>query len=275
MSVLVTWLSMLPTTIAVLVAIAGAGLISGFCMIIVHRLIPHALRSLHNDVAGFLLAIVGVIYAVLLAFIAVAVWESYSAADALVQTEANLVDDLYRGTVSLPPNIAHELREDLYAYTEIVVKSEWPELAGRMPMRVTGWHVLDGFHVRLSQFHPGDGSELAAQTSMLRQLNQLYDVRRGRFHAAASNLPEILWWNLLAGAVILVLFSCLFGAPRFYMHGVMVILLGASIGLVLMLIVLLDNPFGGSSHVSSEPFESLSRTVETMDYPHAPPNLKP
>ena len=272
---MINWLSLLPTTVASLVAITAAGSLSALGLIVVHRIIPHGLRSLHNDVAGFLLAIVGVIYAVLLAFIAIAVWESYTAADALVQTEANLVDDLYRGTVSLPPDLAHELRQDLYSYTETVVKTEWPELAGGMPMRVTGWRILDTFHVQLSQFRPADGSELAAQTSMLRQLNRLYDVRRGRFHAAASSLPDILWWNLLAGAAILMFFSYLFGAPRLTMHAAMVVLLGASIGLVLMLIVLLDNPFRGHSHVSDEPFESLSRAVETMDYPHAPANRQP
>jgi ABC-type branched-subunit amino acid transport system permease subunit len=77
----------------------------------------------------------------------------------------------------------------------------------------------------------------------------------------------VVWWNLVVGAVLLVSFSCLFGAPRLRMHAVMVGMLGASIGLVLMVIVLLDNPFLGTSHVSVEPFQALSMAVETMDYP--------
>jgi hypothetical protein len=92
-------------------------------------------------------------------------------------------------------------------------------------------------------------------------------VRRGRFHAASSGLPAIVWWNLMVGAAILIVFSYLFGAPRLAMHAVMVGLLGSSIGLVLMLIVLLDNPFLGQSHVSVEPFQALTMAVETMDYP--------
>ena len=71
----------------------------------------------------------------------------------------------------------------------------------------------------------------------------------------------------MVGAAILIVFSYLFGAPRLAMHAVMVGLLGASIGLVLMLIVLLDNPFLGRSHVSVEPFQALTMAVETMDYP--------
>ena len=78
---------------------------------------------------------------------------------------------------------------------------------------------------------------------MFRSLNALYDARRGRFHAAEEELPPILWWNLIAGASLTILFSTLFGVPNFAMHVVMVAMLAASIALVLSLIILLDNPF--------------------------------
>jgi Protein of unknown function (DUF4239) len=262
------WLCTLPPTLATLLAVGLAAALSVGCLFAIHAVIPHRLRSLHNDVAGFVLAIVGVIYAVLLAFIAIAVWQSYTAADDLVQTEANLVDDLYRSTISLPPGLATTLRQDLYSYTETVMQQEWPQMTTSMPARIPGWLSLDHFHLGLIGLHPQDASTLAAQSSMLQLLNKLYDVRRGRYHAAESSLPAILWWNLLAGAVILMVFSSLFGTPRLAMHAVMVGLLGGSIGLVLMLVVLLDNPFVGQSQVSVEPFKSLTRAVETMDYPH-------
>ena len=50
-----------------LVAVAGLGA--------VQRLVPAARRQEHNDVAGFIYAVVGVIYAVLLALMVIAVWE--------------------------------------------------------------------------------------------------------------------------------------------------------------------------------------------------------
>jgi ABC-type branched-subunit amino acid transport system permease subunit len=102
----------------------------------------------------------------------------------------------------------------------------------------------------------------------IKTLNQLYDARRGRFHAAISELPSILWWNLIAGAVILTLFTYLFGAPRLWMHATMVWLLGALIGLLMALVVLLNNPFRGQNHVSIAPFNRLVKAVEAMAYPH-------
>jgi hypothetical protein len=261
------WLCLIPTTLAVLIAVFGSAALAVAGLLVFHATVPHKLRSLHNDLAGFVLAIVGVIYAVLLAFIAVAVWQNYTDVDSLVQTEANLVDDLYRDTIGLPPDIAQQLRLNLFDYTETVVQKEWPRMASFMPSRLKGWRTLDSFHLTLARLKPQDAPMLAVQTQMLETLDKLYDVRRGRFHAASSGLPAIVWWNLLVGAVLLVLFSYLFGAPRLAMHAVMVGLLGSSIGLVLMLIVLLDNPFMGRSHVSVEPFQALTMAVETMDYP--------
>jgi hypothetical protein len=261
------WLCLIPTTLAVSIAVFGTAGLSVAGLLAFHAAVPHKLRSLHNDLAGFVLAIVGVIYAVLLAFIAVAVWETYTDVDNLVQTEANLVDDLYRDTVSLPPEVAQRLRLDLFDYTETVVHKEWPRMVNSMPSGLKGWHILDRFHLTLAGLRPQDAPTVAAQTQMLATLDKLYDARRGRFHAAGAELPAIVWWNLLVGAVILIVFSYLFGAPRLAMHAIMVGLLGATIGLVLMLVVLLDNPFLGRSHVSVEPFEALTMAVETMDYP--------
>jgi hypothetical protein len=263
------WFCLIPTTLAVFIAVFGTAAVSVGGLLVFHSVVPHKLRSLHNDLAGFLLAIVGVIYAVLLAFIAVAVWQNYSDVDSLVQTEANLVDDLYRGTVSLPPELATQLRQNLFDYAETVVQKEWPRMEASMPSHLKGWHILDSFHLALAQLKPADAPMLAAQTDMLETLDKLYDARRGRFHAASSGLPDIVWWNLVVGGGILTVFSYLFGAPRLLMHAIMVGMLGSSIGLVLMLIVLLDNPFLGRSHVSVQPFQALTMAVETMDYPKA------
>ena len=264
------WLCLIPTTLAVCIAVFGSAALAVAGLLAFHAIVPHELRSLHNDLAGFVLAIVGVIYAVLLAFIAVAVWQNYTDVDNLVQTEANLVGDLYQDTVGLPMPVAQQLRQNLFDYTETVVHKEWPHMMAATPARLKGWRILGSFHLTLAQLKPPDAPTVAVQTQMLNTLDRLYDVRRGRFHAAGAELPAIVWWNLIVGALILVVFSYLFGAARLAMHAVMVGMLGASIGLVLMLIVLLNNPFLGRSHVSVEPFQALTMAVETMAYPMAP-----
>lgn len=261
------WLVDLPTTEAIgsLVGILAALSVIG--LVAVNVLVPHRIRSAHNEVAGSAIGVVGTIYAVLLAFIAVAVWEDFEKAGALVETEANLVGNLYRDTVGLPDPLATELRHTLFVYAETVVQDEWPALSDGRVEDEAGWQLLDRFHLSLAKFRPTDPGFQAIESQMIQSLNALYDARRGRFRAAKQGLPPILWWNLIAGAGLTILFGTLFGVRNFLMHAVMVALLGASIALVLSLIILLDNPFRGQNHVSAAPFVRLVKTVEDMAYP--------
>jgi hypothetical protein len=61
----------------------------------VHRLVPSLWRQRHNDVAGFIYAALGMIYAVLLALLVIAVWGEYQAADETVEQEANAAAEIF------------------------------------------------------------------------------------------------------------------------------------------------------------------------------------
>ena len=73
--------------VIVLVAVGG--------LVLVQRVFPSALRQKHNDVAGFIYAVVGIVYAVLLALVVVAAWEEHEAAKGTVDSEANELAELY------------------------------------------------------------------------------------------------------------------------------------------------------------------------------------
>jgi hypothetical protein len=65
--------------------------VGGTCLValagleVVERLVPATSRQPYNDVAGFIYAALGVIYAVLLALVVIAVWEEYDAAGETVE----------------------------------------------------------------------------------------------------------------------------------------------------------------------------------------------
>jgi hypothetical protein len=65
------WLYSVPIWLSGSVIVFAAVALSLVALACFHRFVPVEVRRAHNDVAGFILAIVGVIYAVLLAFIAV------------------------------------------------------------------------------------------------------------------------------------------------------------------------------------------------------------
>ena len=99
---MVNWIYSNPTWLWGTVFVIGVTGLSCLGLCVVHRFVDPEMRRKHNDIAAATMAIVGVAYAVLLAFIAVAAWQSFSDADKVVDTEASYVGNLYRDTTGLP-----------------------------------------------------------------------------------------------------------------------------------------------------------------------------
>jgi heme/copper-type cytochrome/quinol oxidase subunit 2 len=84
-----------------LTVVYGVLVIGAVCLValagleLVQRLVPATSRQPHNDVAGFIYAALGVIYAVLLALVVIAVWEEYDAANVTVEQEANALAEIF------------------------------------------------------------------------------------------------------------------------------------------------------------------------------------
>jgi hypothetical protein len=101
---------------------------------LVQRLVPARIRKEQNEVAGFIYAVVGVIYAVLLALVVIAVWEEFGRTRITVEGEANALAEIFWLAHRLPEPERHQLQELTRSYAEEVVDTEWPLMEqGRTP----------------------------------------------------------------------------------------------------------------------------------------------
>jgi uncharacterized membrane protein len=64
-------------------------------LILVQRLVTSVQRQEHNEVAGFIYAVLGVVYAVLLALVVIAGWEDHELARETTEREANALSDIF------------------------------------------------------------------------------------------------------------------------------------------------------------------------------------
>src|SRR5215468_706134 len=76
--------------------------------------------KLNNEVAGFKFSVIGVLYAVLLAFLVIAVWENYNATGAAIRNEAKAVGDLTQLSYALPEQEGNAIRVSLSDYVKDV-----------------------------------------------------------------------------------------------------------------------------------------------------------
>jgi hypothetical protein len=98
------------------VAVAG--------LVLVQRLVPPERREGQNDVAGFIYAVLGVAYAVLLAFVVIAVWQDYETAKTNVDSKAHELAGVYYNASQLPERT--RIRHLARTYARVVVQEEWP-----------------------------------------------------------------------------------------------------------------------------------------------------
>ena len=94
-------------------------------LILVQRFVPIALRRQHNDVTGFIYAVLGVVYAVLLGLMVVAVWEQWNAAAHTADEEANSLAEIFWLADRMPESEGHHIQELARSYARVVVNEEW------------------------------------------------------------------------------------------------------------------------------------------------------
>jgi hypothetical protein len=244
--------------IGILTALALVGLY------IFHRLVDVNMRHKDTETVGLTYAIVAVVYAVLIAFIVVDVFETFAKGDEIATGEANKLSNLMLDSAGLPPQTAVGVRADLDKYIDIVVKSEWPsQQAGKLNDAVfePGWTVLAHLTTQLAVFEPATMGQNVNKGEMLRAMNDLIKARRTRILAAGEHLPTVVWQILLLAGAVAVGYTYLFGARSFRIHMAITGLIAAMIALVFVLIIALDYPFRGEVSVGDEAFVSVKATA--------------
>ncbi len=155
--------------VAIIVALSRLGLA------ITNRLVSVEFRRKQNDVTAAAMGLVGVAYAVLLAFIAVAVWENFGNADKLVDNEASSIGDLYRGTIGLPQDTAAPIKADIKKYVDEVTTQEWSaQRLGKVDQ--TGRQTLVDLQSLIGAIQPATPGQAAIVGELLRTMDSLYDA---------------------------------------------------------------------------------------------------
>ena len=223
----------------------------------------------NNEIAGFKFATVGVLYAVLLAFAVIVVWEKFSAAENVVAQEAGAVANLYRlarGTEAGPDAALHAALTD---YVRAAIDADWPAM-GRGKSSPVARRALDGLYAAVLRDDPHDPRGAAVLTEILYQLDLVSQARRSRIVMASGAVPGIVWLLLFTGGVLTVGFTFFFGAENLRAQVLMAAVLAFLIFSELLIIVAIDYPFTGSVRVRPEALTAVTEEVGGLPCPPGP-----
>jgi hypothetical protein len=252
-----------PTAVVGLAVVVGTPLIAVLGLLAVRRMVSIETLEAHQDVAGFVYAAVGVVYAVLLGLVVIAVWGDFEEARGIEEREGNALHGLYRLAPVLPPASRAGLRESVRGYTRLVIEDEWATMArGRESARTQ--EAFDRLWLGFLEVEPASQREVAAYQEALTRLNDLGDARRSRLLASRRTLPVVLWTALLGGAAATTGFTYFFGVRRLPAQALMTATLGAIIGLALFVILAMDLPYTGDAGIGPEAFREALATFDRV-----------
>lgn len=219
----------------------------------------------HNEVAGFIIAVVGVLYAVLLGFITVIVWEQFASAEDRAVQEVDAVTDIWRISALVDPADGRRIAVDLEKYTASVYNDEWPKMTVGGSSKTAQMYIkkllADAAGMRVSnaresnlQNHVMDRAQLAA------------DLRRKRINSDHSAMPAVVWAAIIIGGLALIGFIYLFGMENFRAQLLMTAATATMIGLCFTIVIKLDYPYRGDVSVSSERWAALHHEIVAGRY---------
>jgi hypothetical protein len=253
-----TWL----TLILFVIVLPGLAIL---VQLAIRRRWPVLADGEHNDVAGFIIAVVGVIYAVLLAFVVIVTWENFSQAESTVGQEASALRSIYRESQAFPPDVRARIHADVLRYASTTIEKEWPAMADGQPGSPEVNQVLDDMSqslVQLPATTPIQQEYIGAEAD---RFNQLVGFRSQRIDYVETGVPGVLWIALGVGAIVTIGFAMIFGLRSTTLHLIMTGSLSAVIGVLLFVSIAIDHPFAGNVAVRPAPLERV-----ISDFQNAP-----
>lgn len=235
-------------------------------LIIVRRRVPLKTLKENQDVAGFVIAVVGVIYAVLLAFVVVIVWEDFGSADTTANNEAAAVGNLYRDAIGVGGTQGNQLKSAVQSYAFSVIDSEWPHMAVHQSGSSDTESALNAVWSNVNHLSPpasSTGADFVQEA--IHDASTATETRRSRLLESGSQIPGTLWAVLIVGAIVTIAFTYLFGVDTLWHHALMVGALATLIALSLLVILTLNLPYTGdvavkpeAMHVAIDSFHSMT-----------------
>jgi hypothetical protein len=206
-----------------------------------------------ENVGTQVFTLAGVLYAVLMAFVVVVVWEQFNEATDRAESEANAVSDLLHDSEGLPAAARPSIQRSLLDYTNDVVIDEFPRMRHGESIEHQSEHLTKIWQTYL-KVEPETQSEIAYYTESISKLDDLGTARKERISASDFHIPGEMWVLLLGGGVVMLIFTYLFATPDVVLHSFLVGLCGALLAFVLYLIFAMEHPFVGTIAVSSNPY---------------------
>ncbi len=214
---------------------------------------PESLHESH-EVAGYMLSIVGTMYAVLLGLVVVDAMAKFQDARTNVQNEANSIADVFLLSEQYPPQKERQIKDLCLHYVQRVIDVEWPAMDdGNIDpeARRTAIELIRA----VRDFEPTTQAQQQIYSIAVQEVCQIWDCRRARTNTSQYGVPPEEWLVLFIGYLVTIVFTYFFGLKNIRMQMAMTVMCSILISLNMLLVLWFGYPFSGDRKVHPEAFQ--------------------
>ncbi len=209
------------------------------------------LRAFKAVSAG-LLSPLGVIFALLVGFIAAQVWSDTDRARLAVNREASALRAVVLLADAFPGDVRGRFRGIVARHIDEAVTKDWPAMANQqVTLTMVPAPLAEGLRLALELKPEGPG-QMAAQREIIASLQAAFDARRQRIIVSESTLDWVRWSGLIVQAFITLLTIALVHSDNRTSSAIALGLFASAAGLALLLIASHTRPFAGAVPVKSD-----------------------
>jgi hypothetical protein len=228
----------------------------------IRRRYPYDRLKVNNQVAGYKYSMLGVVYAVLLAFLVFDAHREYNTVQERVEAEAAHVNDIFRDVRGFSEPARSALTRHILSYAKEVRDNEWTMMATGKVDKVA-WQLFDSLWKEVMKYEPTSVKEQAFFATALDNMTRLGDFRRLRMISMRSQIPDVMWFVVIVFGVLTLGFGYFFASENVRMQAAMNAIVNFCVILVLALVLHMDHPFTGSMSIDNGAYKLGIERIET------------
>ena len=251
------WLHALPLGWMALVVFGGTALGTAAIYWIVMRLATGDRARAFKAVSPGLLPPLGIMFGLLVAFIAAQVWGDLDRAGTAVAHEASALRAVVLLSRAFPADAQARFRALITEHIQEVREVEWPAMARqRATLAMIPPALSQALEVTLALPTAGEG-QVIAQREIVANLDTALDARRQRILVSRAEVNWVKWFVLIVEAGCMMTGIAMVHCDNRAAARIAMGLFGTASAVCMFLLVAHDRPFAGRFAVSSAPLVNV------------------
>jgi hypothetical protein len=251
------WIPNLPVVLIGLVALAGMGLVTLAIYALVMRLAQSERADALKALSPGMLPPMGILFALIVGFLAVGVWGNVDSAEEAISDEASALRSVDILSDELPPDVRLRMQALVRRQIQTAVDVEWPAMREqRATLTAISAPLVDALDLAV-RFEPQDGGETIAQRELVASIQDAQAARRQRIVLSESSINAVKWLGLLSLAALTLVGIAMVHSGNRVTARIAMGLFAVAVAVVITMLAAEDQPFVGQLGLEPDVLEQV------------------